>query len=1191
MSEAGVPNQIAMFSVSSNAVRDSGTTAPALRHSPRPDGTGLHSPRPGGTASQWPELDAARWSVQRLVVDASLGAARPAHAAMSLAQQLGVALVWCEDLRHAPLFASDGFVDSADWGVDFEAGGERAIQQAWEFTRQLLPHIHAPVAVLEPRLERDWDPADRALLRFLSECLGPEQIGLLPETVCAIATETCDPLLACVPGVIDADILAALGTSTRGLVPLSRGSWLVPPSLRARAHADGSTLDWLAIRAARLPWLAVHAQLHSSAAVVRPAEVAAEAESCYRRGYTALALRRLERLVDTATSPWHHALWLVRLQGVRIGRLLFEAANAQDLPADCPPQMRGFLTLTQAWGKVMTGAAAQADVLFAEARQLLEAYRGRPEYLYVLNISALARARLGDIATAEAMELEIEAELQQLVPRRHALEYINAINLHRLYRMKQDRGRARHYLTLAEQGNAGTRTRNDALYTVSNLWRMAQSEGDATEVRAQALSCAALFLADPVPEALASRTVAGLLGQPWPLRQPWTPDLLAEVLVQRLTVLFPEAGGAEQDTQDLSVCWSQDAARGMLAEQLGTRGMALLVETVGVIALPCVARMLRSPSESRRRLQQRLARILLAAMPAMSAEELRAADHWTLVIDDRGGRGLPRREAELLAVALRLGVGRSLGDGQIRRLDAHARATLQRHLLVALSPGIAHIEADRAVFRRIRSPLPLTPEQAPALRPLTHASVAVPAQSGLSLAQWRLLEASGVVVLDLPASLINPQGSDTGRTDGKHASSGTEVKHLSGGPDASPLAERRQHDGDTLPTLLDQALGDPAHYADPYPLLARLRAHCPVATSTALQGKLVTAHALVLQALKDPRLRASRTGDGEDTLSRLIRNWIIFMDPPRQRQRRTLMARLLADHLAVLHPQLDLFAQQHIARLVAAGGGDFMATVAQPLTLAIIGELLGVPSHQRAIMGQLCTVIGPVLGRRPATEAENTRTKQQVADLVELMRRLVRERKRVPAGDLLSDLAVALPEEDAVADAILLLFGGQDTSANLMGSVVARLVQRPEERAFLPRDVASAALVVEEYLRLENSVQTVSRRVEDAMQLGGCQLVPGERVMLSLAAANRDPAVFPEPDCFDPRRRARQQITFGGGAHLCLGAALARLELSALLRHLPPPAEGQWWRLQQPVRYVPSITLRGPLQLLVDCPPSTQVRP
>jgi cytochrome P450 len=1110
-----------------------------------------NSPAPDCAPLELLEVDSTRWSVQRLVIDAALGAGRPAHAALSLAQQLGITLAVTEEQRATPLFASDGFVDSAEWGVDFEAGGERATRQAWEFARQLRPAIHSPVAVLAPLAGACWDPADLALVRFLGDLLGRGQVGALPAGAYGAPPAQCDPLLPCIPGVIDSAILAALGAAAHGLVPLHEGSWLVPPALRpAPGAACRSTCDWLAIRAARLPWLAVHAQLHSAPEMVRPAELAQQAEECYRQGYTALALRRLERLVDTARTPWERALWLVRLQGVRIGRLQFGAAQAQAIPPDCPPELRGFLTLTQGWGKVMTGAAAEADTLFAEARELLATCRGQPDYLYVLNISALARARLGDIDGAEAMELEIEAQLQHLAPRRYALEYINAINLHRLYRIKKDAPRARHYLTLAEQGNAGTRTRNDALYTASNLWRMAEMEGNAAEAGAQALACAALYLADPVPEALASRTVAGLLGQPWPLRQPWTPALLADVLEQRLAAQFSMSPGAADDTDAVQVCWSRDAVAGPLGAALRDSGTALMAGGIGAIALPCVVLAERRPDAARRGLMNTLGRILRNAMPATFARTLRVAGQWTLVVDDRGGRALARGGDELMATALRLGAGFALGaDGHRRRLDSHARAALEQLLMVALAPGIDHITQDQAVFRRLRAPFALDPAQATALAELPPAQARpLSASTTLDLAQWRLLEANGLVVLDLAPD---------------HAAA----------------------------DLLGRALAEPGHYADPYPLLARLRASAAVTASPALQGWFVTSHALVTQALKDSRLGASRTGDGDDALSTLIRNWIIFMDPPRQRNRRSLLVSLIAERLPLLRAQIDQLATRLLARFAAAGGGDFMGDVAHPLTLEAIGDLLGVPTGQRAPMARLCAVIGPVLGRRPASAAEMEWTRQQSAQLVELMRALVRERRHAPCGDVLSGLATALPEDDAVADAILVLFGGQDTSASLMGSVVARLAQRPDERALLPCAEAGIALAVEEYLRLENPVQTISRRVDEAMELGGCRLAPGERVMLSLAAANRDPAVFADPDRFDPQR-PRRHVAFGGGVHLCLGATLARLELAALLRQLPRPgAGGLWWSLRGPVPYLPSITLRGPLRLDLHCPAALEVKP
>jgi cytochrome P450 len=377
--------------------------------------------------------------------------------------------------------------------------------------------------------------------------------------------------------------------------------------------------------------------------------------------------------------------------------------------------------------------------------------------------------------------------------------------------------------------------------------------------------------------------------------------------------------------------------------------------------------------------------------------------------------------------------------------------------------------------------------------------------------------------------------------------------------------------------LLDRALADQSLYRDPYPCLARLRETAPVVYCRSLQGWFVTSHALVAEALSHPALSAMRTGgDDAEAFNSLIRNWIIFMDPPPQRPRRAALGAALSKALAKAGPLADDLAKERLTAFAATGGGDFMAEVARPLTLHVICDLLGVPITLRPGLSGLTTVLGRLVGRHPMAAEEHRRAEEQVVFLWDLMRSLVQDRRRCPGEDILSALAQTESEDNAAADAILLLFGGQDTSANLAGNLLAHLAGSPEAWSLLSRDEAANASLVEEGLRFDPPVPTISRRAREAIRLGGVEIEAGDRVMVSLAAANRDPSVFAEPDRFLVGRSGRH-LAFGHGAHLCLGAALARIELCAVLRHLaafPTP-----WRLNGLTRYVPSLMLRGPISL------------
>ncbi|MEO8601055.1 MAG: cytochrome P450, partial [bacterium] len=202
----------------------------------------------------------------------------------------------------------------------------------------------------------------------------------------------------------------------------------------------------------------------------------------------------------------------------------------------------------------------------------------------------------------------------------------------------------------------------------------------------------------------------------------------------------------------------------------------------------------------------------------------------------------------------------------------------------------------------------------------------------------------------------------------------------------------------------------------------------------------------------------------------------------------------------------------------------------------------------------------------------------------EYQRAIIAERRAAPRDDLLSAMLEAeedgttLAEGELVALASLLLAAGNETTTSLIGNAVILLLRHPGERRRLQDDLALLPSAVEECLRLEPPVQLTDRAVVEPVELAGVRLEPGTIVAALLAAANRDPAQFPDAERFDVGRSDNRHLSFGLGNHFCLGAALARLEaqvtLGALLRRFPDfdgPAEPPGWK--------PSIVLRGPTAL------------
>ncbi len=257
-----------------------------------------------------------------------------------------------------------------------------------------------------------------------------------------------------------------------------------------------------------------------------------------------------------------------------------------------------------------------------------------------------------------------------------------------------------------------------------------------------------------------------------------------------------------------------------------------------------------------------------------------------------------------------------------------------------------------------------------------------------------------------------------------------------------------------------------------------------------------------------------------------------------------------------------------------------------PLPVAVICELLGVPEadeaqfHAWAI--RLATALEPDARHDAAGRREITATFDAISAY---MRRLIREKRRHPADDMLSGLAArgdrknpAMGDIDLIATAILLLVAGHETTVNLITNGMLTLLRHPEELEKLKADPERAPRVIEEMLRYEPPVHFRTRKALGAIDVAGTTIPAGSSVVLLFAAGNRDPARFAHPDRFDPDRPDNQHFGFGGGLHYCVGAPLARIEaeiaLVTLCRRLVAPR-----LLEDPPPYRSGASLRGPKNL------------
>jgi cytochrome P450 len=376
-------------------------------------------------------------------------------------------------------------------------------------------------------------------------------------------------------------------------------------------------------------------------------------------------------------------------------------------------------------------------------------------------------------------------------------------------------------------------------------------------------------------------------------------------------------------------------------------------------------------------------------------------------------------------------------------------------------------------------------------------------------------------------------------------------------PDASTATSDSAHSSLDAADLLD--LTDPAVVADPYPHLVALRSAAPLAWHSGMRTWLATGHAEAGAVLRDRRLGrvfGPRTPEGDwDTFNWLHADSILDSEPPKHTRLRRLVAGAFGrGHVQRLAPRIEELAAGLLADLPDAEF-DVLADYAEPLPVLVIAELLGVPEADRHHLRPWSQAIVRMyeVDRTPEVEAQ---ARQASAEFAAYVEQLAADRAAAPGEDLLSDLVQArdgsdrLSTHELVATAVLLLNAGHEASVNGFGNGLHSWLTAPERPAVDVTDAAARARLVEEFLRHDSPLHLFERTAKEPATVAGVELQPGDKVAALLGAANRDPAVFADPDRFDPTRDPNPHLAFGAGIHFCIGAPLARLELEVSLRTL-----------------------------------------
>jgi pimeloyl-[acyl-carrier protein] synthase len=391
-------------------------------------------------------------------------------------------------------------------------------------------------------------------------------------------------------------------------------------------------------------------------------------------------------------------------------------------------------------------------------------------------------------------------------------------------------------------------------------------------------------------------------------------------------------------------------------------------------------------------------------------------------------------------------------------------------------------------------------------------------------------------------------------------------------------------------------LMDPEVMASPYRLYRELREADPVHWDPFLHAWVVTRYADIVTVLS--RFSADRTLSAEklenmglaamNPIIQVMAQQMLFRDPPAHTRLRTLCAAAFSPaRIAILRGHIQDIAGMLIDRFIARGKADIVADLASPMPAIVTAEMLGVPVSDHEKLKQWSIDFAEILGNFQHYPDRVARVAASVRDMTEYFRAAIRQQEIDPREGLVLSLVqaevngVRLTEEEIVANCILTMIGGQETSTNLIGSGLLTLLRHPEQMRLVQDDPSLIPSAVEELLRFESPIQHTARVAHEDFSLGGKLIRRGQTVVAVLAAGNRDPERFPNPDVLDVKRGDKGHLAFGWAAHFCFGAPLARMEgqiafgaLLGRLKNLELASEDFVWRENLGLRGLSGLPVR-----------------
>jgi cytochrome P450 len=391
------------------------------------------------------------------------------------------------------------------------------------------------------------------------------------------------------------------------------------------------------------------------------------------------------------------------------------------------------------------------------------------------------------------------------------------------------------------------------------------------------------------------------------------------------------------------------------------------------------------------------------------------------------------------------------------------------------------------------------------------------------------------------------------------------------------------------PTIAQLTPFNPQYREDPYSVLADVRGRCPIFHDEMMGSYVLTRYNDIRPLVSDRTLwRDGLRSDegilrarlGEEAFAEAMagvrseNSSILELDDPDHARIRQPLAQALYARVAKFKPEVERIVAETMDRIDASGPFDLMSTFCVPVPIDVIACILGVDGARLVEFRTWSE--GIIQTFNPFRTPEQTEVMEASSEaLNDYFTRLIAEKRANPGDDLVSDMVRQQAAGLAVSDIELrinlsaLLIGGNLTTTDLIGNAVRLLILNPEQLAKLKADPGIINAVVEEALRYEPPVDITGRIASRDMEIAGCPVKQKQSLSFFLRSANRDPEVFDDPDKFDVSRQHKPHVSFGGGAHICIGAPLARLEAQvALVRlferfpnlRLANPDEAPVWR-------------------------------